>query len=411
MKVLLITQHFYPDLVSTGLLMTELAVRWKERFPDLDITVFTADSSREEFEKRKIAFETYRNVTLHRVENRGKQHGSLFKRLQYNLAFSLKAWLFLLRRLNRYEAVVITTDPPLLIPILSFIPRFRSTKLILICYDIYPQILEKLNLVSSKSWVYKLWIRLNNRVYRRADKIISLGRDMSKVILDQTGSAETAKIEVIHNWSDKQKVYPIRRSENQFLQEPVYRNKKVLLYSGTMGTTHDIESILEASTKLHHEEELLFLFVGGGAKSSLVKDHIESTGATNVIWLPFQSLEKRREILSAAAVSFVSLDPAFTGLSVPSKTYSLLAAGIPVFCMMDHHSEIAATILEYECGVVWNHKDSRPMAELLSEFVRDEEKLQIMSKNAYSAFINHFDLNLQVDKYHHLIQSLLQQDQ
>ena len=73
---------------------------------------------------------------------------------------------------------------------------------------------------------------------------------------------DRSKIELIYNWSDKKKVFPVSKEKNNFLIDHNFSDKKILLYPGTMGSTHNIEDILIAANDLRHHKDILFLFIG-----------------------------------------------------------------------------------------------------------------------------------------------------
>ena len=62
-------------MVSTGLHMTELTTKWKELYPNIEISVFTAENSRNEEKKNFKKNEIYEGVNIYRVKNIGRHHG------------------------------------------------------------------------------------------------------------------------------------------------------------------------------------------------------------------------------------------------------------------------------------------------------------------------------------------------
>ena len=182
--------------------------------------------------------------------------------------------------------------------------------------------------------------------------------------------------------------------------------KKILLYSGTMGSTHNIEDILNTANDLKNETDILFLFIGSGTKTNLVKKYISDSGNSNVLLMPFQPIEIISQTLSSASLSFVCLDSAFTGLSVPSKSYGILAAKVPIIGIMDSNSEISKTIERFNCGIVWNKNMKIKLSSVILKTLSDEYKLNEMKENAYKAFINNFDIEISVEKYNKVLKSL-----
>jgi glycosyltransferase involved in cell wall biosynthesis len=393
-------------MVSTGLHMTELTTKWKELHPEIEISVFTAENSRNTANHNFKKFEIYEGVTINRVRNLGKHHGSLFNRILFSVGFIIQSFCFLLKNKIKFETIIITTNPPFLGVLILILRFFKKISYIIIAYDIYPQILDKMGILNKSSVLYKFWKWLNIKVYNNASKIISIGEDMTNIIQREMCVNDISKIELIYNWSDKKKVFPIAKENNKFIIDNGFSGKKILLYSGTMGSTHNIEDILNAAEELSNETEILFLFIGSGAKEILVKKYMANSGNSNVLLFPFQPIEIISQTLSSASMSFVCLDSNFTGLSVPSKSYGVLAARVPIIGIMDSNSEISKTIERFNCGIVWNKSMKIKLSSFILKTLSDEFKLNEMKENAYKAFINNFDIEISVEKYNKVLKSL-----
>jgi len=163
---------------------------------------------------------------------------------------------------------------------------------------------------------------------------------------------------------------------------------------------------LNAASDLKNESDILFLFIGSGAKVDLVKKYISDSRNTNVVLMPFQPIEIISQTLSSATFSFVCLDSSFTGLSVPSKAYGILAAKVPIIGIMDLNSEIAKTIDKYNCGIVWNKGMNIKLSSVIMNLLSDSNSLKEMKENAYRTFINNFDIEISVDKYNSVLKSI-----
>lgn len=403
----MLCQHFYPDMVSTGLHMTELTTKWKELYPEVEISIFTAENSRNQDSHNFKKHEIYQGVNIYRVKNIGRQHGNLLSRFIFSFTFILKSFFFLLFKKRDYDILIITTNPPFLGLLILALNSYFKVPYVVIAYDIYPQILDKMGILKKNTVLYKFWKWLNVKVYNNASKIISIGTDMSTVIENEMNIVDSSKIELIYNWSDKNKVFPVERANNNFLIQNRFENKKILLYSGTLGSTHNIEEILIAANELRLETDILFLFIGSGSKVKLVKDYISNSGNSNVILMPFQPIEIISQTLSSATLSFVCLESSFTGLSVPSKSYGILAAKVPIIGMMDDNAEISKMIEEYQCGVVWNRTKSIKLSSLIYDLISNNDLLNKMSENAYFTFLNNFNIDTSVKKYNNALKSIL----
>lgn len=387
--------------------MTELTTKWKELFPDVDISVFTGENSRVEKNETFKKYEIFEGVKIHRVSNFGKHHGILFDRVLFSIGFIFKAFFFLIRRRRNYDVLLITTNPPFLGILILLFKYLLDIPYIVIAYDIYPQILEKMGILKKTNPIYNFWRILNIRVYNNASKIISIGEDMTKVITNEMKVIDKMKIELIHNWSDKSKVFPVPKLKNNFIFDNNIENKKILLYSGTLGTTHNIEEILSAANELKLNRDILFLFIGSGAKVHLVNEYIANSGNDNVKLLPFQPIEVLSETLSCASLSFVCLDSKFTGMSVPSKSYGILASKVPIIGLMSSDAEISRMIEKHNCGIVWNQESKEKLSKKIIDLLSNDILLKTMRDNAYNLFLNNYNIDISVKKYHAIVKSVL----
>ena len=161
-------------MVSTGLHMTELTTKWKELHPEVEISVFTAENSRVNKKEPFKNFEIYEGVKINRVKNIGKHHGSIFNRILFSIGFILKSFVFLLINRKKYDKLIITTNPPFLGILILILRFFVKIPYVVIAYDIYPQILDKMGILNNSSLVYRFWKWLNVKVYNNASGIISI---------------------------------------------------------------------------------------------------------------------------------------------------------------------------------------------------------------------------------------------
>jgi glycosyltransferase involved in cell wall biosynthesis len=405
MNVLLICQYYYPDLVSTGLHMTELTIKMKELDPDLNISVFTAESNRSEFINTKQKTELYKGVFIKRVRNLGKHSGTLFQRFIFAFTFFCKAFFYVLFNRKKFDKIIITTNPPFLGIITLFTKKIFRIPFVLIVYDIHPQTLVKLGLLNGNSFITKMWRWINIKIYNSADNIISIGNDMTEIIIKDMKVKNIEKISLIHNWADRNSVFSIPLDQNQFVRKYNLEGKKIFLYSGTIGTTHNVEPILEAAEDLSDFKDILFVFIGSGGKRKIVEQFISEKNPKNLILLEFQPFELLTHALSSATSSFVCLDDNYIGLSVPSKAYAIMAAGIPIIGLLDFKSEIGSAIIKHDCGIVWNSKSQTKLSEEILKLISDKTLIRHLSENAYNAFKNNYDLEISASKYISLINS------
>ena len=76
-------------------------------------------------------------------------------------------------------------------------------------------------------------------------------------------------------------------------------------------------------------------------------------------------------MLAAADVGLVTLDPRVATGSVPSKAFTIMAAGRPVLAAIDERNQVAAEIRHAECGEVVPPNGVNEMAKTLRGWADD----------------------------------------
>jgi colanic acid biosynthesis glycosyl transferase WcaI len=141
----------------------------------------------------------------------------------------------------------------------------------------------------------------------------------------------------------------------------------IVLYSGNMGyTMGDLETVVEAARLLAEQRGIRFILAGDGVR----KEHLQklTAGLDNVMFLPIQSRERYARLLSAADACVVVLSPEGTTTSVPSKTYSIMAAGKPVIAICELENEIARIVREESCGVHISNGDVQALIKAITHY-------------------------------------------
>src|SRR5205085_11009251 len=102
----------------------------------------------------------------------------------------------------------------------------------------------------------------------------------------------------------------------------------------------EFPTVLETAKILCDRSDIVFLFIGNGVRANEIRAFCQTYDLANVRLLPYQPRELLRFSLAAADVALITLAQGLAGLSVPSKTYGIMAAGRPILFVGDQSSEI-----------------------------------------------------------------------
>jgi glycosyltransferase involved in cell wall biosynthesis len=340
--------------------------------------------------------EVHEGVQIRRAWSTNFGKKTLAARLcDYATFYVGSAWELL--TVPHHDIIMALTTPPLIGVVALLIGRMRRMRVVSLVQDLYPDVAVALGALSQKHPATNLLDWLNRFVLRGVDRIVVLSECMRERIVAKLANRSSA-VDVIHNWADGEKIKPAGAS-NPFLKTHGLEGAFVVLFSGNFGNVNEFSTVLEAAHLLRNREKIVFLFIGDGARSGEIKDFAASRSLNNIRVLPYQPLELLPLSLTAGQASLVTLADGLAGLSVPSKTYGILAAGRPVLFVGDLKSEIARLVRDNHCGAAFRSGESRQLAETIADWSSEPDKTRVLGRSARSLFENRFDRRIAVTAY------------
>jgi colanic acid biosynthesis glycosyl transferase WcaI len=221
--------------------------------------------------------------------------------------------------------------------------------------DVFPDVAVELGLLTGRR-VIATASALERAIYRRSDAVTVLSDDLAdnvrtKLVRGVRGSAaerQAAKVRVIPNFIDTTWIQPGERN-NAYRAEHGLTGKRVVTYAGNVGLSQALDLVLAAAVALRHEPDIAFVINGGG--SALADLMRSARGMDNVHFVEMQPKERLPEVLAAADLHVVPLKRGLARSSVPSKLYSVLAAGRPIVASVDPGTEVARTVEQAGAGI------------------------------------------------------------
>jgi len=277
----------------------------------------------------------------------------------------------------------IVSNPPFLGLIGLLFKLVRRQKYVILVYDIYPDILISLGRLKN-GMLTKVWNFLNRIVLENSNMVITIGRGMTNHLEKKFDVLKTdaKKIITIPCWSDINFIKPLPKRENGFARKYNLVNKITVIYSGNMGNTHDIETILDVAKQLANESNIHFLFIGEGPKWTLVKKTIQKYRLENITLLPFQPEEVLPYSLSAGDIGVVSYQKGTENYMIPSKIYYYMAAGLAILVISETENDLTQIIREYCCGINARTKDVENIKQAILEISANKDLLERYKKAA-----------------------------
>lgn len=394
LRVLMVTDHFYPDLSSGGRLLTDLAEGLASSTQMSVITAFSEYNST----RSNLASETYKGTSIRRVWSSSFSRQRIWGRLLNELSFCFaSSWVAMTN--PRPDVIYVLSSPPFLPLFIAVVSHLRRVPYLFVMMDVFPDIAVSMGLVEPRSLLVRFWEFLSRAALRRASRIVVLGRCMQAVIEKKLGNKHVP-IDVIHNWSDRRAIYPIAKAENPFFDTyPDLRDKFVVLYSGNLGRFQDFETILAAAEKLKSDDTIRVVIAGDGVRKPWLTQEIAQRHLSNTVLLPFVSQAQLIYSLNATDLGLVTLERGAEGLGVPSKFYPLIAAGRPILALMGQSAEVARLVEEHDIGAVVAQGDVEGVVRVIQRYARDHQAHQLASQRALQLFLERFDRDVAIREY------------
>jgi colanic acid biosynthesis glycosyl transferase WcaI len=272
---------------------------------------------------------------------------------------------------------VLAVSPPLTLGMSGWAAaRRRTAPLVFNVQDVYPDVVVELGALKPGP-LLAATSKLELFCYQHADAVTVLSEDLKQNVVRKTG--EPAKVHVIPNFVDLEAIRPEPR-ENSYRQEFGLQGKFVVMYAGNVGFSQALMPMLEAAAALTDEADVAFVINGGGvARPELER---AARGLPNVRFVDMQPAERLDEVLAAADIHLVPLKKGLAHASVPSKTYSILAAGRPLLASVDPDSEVARLVERAGCGIAVPPEDAESITKAIRRLMESPETMRTKGEAA-----------------------------
>ncbi len=410
-RIVVISQLFYPEMVSTGQTLTELIEALARR--GLDITVIASQPTVIPGSPKVTRRMNHAGINILRTWSTRLPKKSTVGKLLNLLTFFLSAiWEVLWH--HRDAHLLLQSNPPFL-PILGgFFHLLRGQTFGVMLADIMPEQAELLNFIPPNGWIARLWRRFNQFWFERASYVVVFGEDMRTGALancNQLGRPNEAvareRIVIIPLWADLNSVQPIEKSESSEARRLGVVNSFVIQYSGNHGRFHDLETLIGLVDVFSPDDNVVFQFIGDGQKKRMVQEIHDSGSKPHLYSSFYVPRELLPHSLGMADLGVVAQLPGQERVCYPSKMLGLLAAGRPILAVCPPNCELARFVQDQEIGFVVPNNDLVTGRKVILEARKHPQRLRHMEANA-RRLAQAMNLEQTADTYTRLIRRFIQ---
>jgi len=377
-KLAVLTPHFAPDVAPTGAVVTriveELAARGHRIEVYTSLPWYRTNEVEPGYGGRLIRREDlpWGSITrIHPLPAPNKR--ALVRRAAAFGAFTTMAAVVA----SRGDALdgVLAVSPPLSLGLAgSRVAKARRAPFVFNIQDVFPDVVIELGYLRNPTLIAAAK-RLERHCYARADAITVLSEGLRANVSGKV--TDGTKVRVIPNFVDTDAITPASK-DNSYRAEFGLTGKKVVMYAGNVGLSQSIDLMLEAATALAYEVDLVFVINGTGARRAELERR--AADLDNVVFVDLQPIERLPEVLAAADIHVVALKRGLASASVPSKAYSIFAAGRPIVASVDEGSVIADMVSSAGGGIAVPPEDAEAFTKAIRKLLDDPGEADAMGR-------------------------------
>ena len=388
MRVLVLCPHYAPDTAPTGEVMTRIATELAARGHELHVVTSLPWYLHHRVEPgwtgRPVRHQDTPAGRITRVHPFPTDKRNIPARALGFAGFTglvgamaLKGW-----RQHRPD-VVLAMSPPLTLGVAGWLGAQRwRVPFVFNIQDVFPDVAVELGAITNKT-VIRVASWLERWSYRRADAVTVLSDDLhDNLVAKVQGTVPDPydRIRVIPNFVDTVRIAPAARTGTPgggaYRREHGLGDRQVVMYAGNVGFSQSLDLLIGAARELADRPDVVFVINGGGsARPDLER---QAAGLDNVRFIDFQPAERLADVLAAGDIHVVPLRRGLARSSVPSKTYSILAAGRPVLASVDEGTEVARVVDKAGAGVAVPPDDPEAFTAALAALLDDPARVRDM---------------------------------
>ena len=345
--ILFITPYYPPETAAPAIRIGETAARLVQR--GYQVTVLTTVPNYPtgivlaEYRGRLIQQEVRDGVKVIRAWSYTSPNKGFLRRIIAQLSFACLAPVFGGKAIGLPD-IIIVESPPLFDAIAArIIAWFKRCPFIFLVSDLWPESAVQLGMLRNRLLI-RLAERLEWSTYQKASLIWVVTEGIRQNLLQRGLPAE--RIFLLTNGVDTNKFQPMNKSQAR--AELGWDECFTILYAGTHGLAHGLETVLDAAEQLKNYPAIRFVLVGDGAAKASLVEEAQQRELFNITFLDPQPHDRMRLVIAGADVCLVPLRklPLFEG-ALPSKSYEVMACARPIILAVAGE---ARKLIEQEAG-------------------------------------------------------------
>lgn len=383
MKILIISQQFYPEEFKINEIVEELTKRNHKVTVLTGLPNYPSGIVPKEYRLFRNRKQNYKGAKVIRCFEIGRRNGALGLMMNY-LSFMLSSSLKSIFMRKDFDVVMVYQLTPVTMVLPGIIvSKIKNIKLFTYCLDLWPESVKTI-INSEDSIIFRGASFISRFMYKFSDKIAVT----SKPFIDYFKNIHHIEV-------DKLTYLPQPSEQITEDLEAEDNNITDFMFMGNIGKAQNIETILLAAKKIE-DEDFIVHFVGEGSEFENTKQMVKDLNIEDKIIFhgrhPYSEMNK---FYKKADVCILTLTGnSVIGLTMPAKLQGYMSASKPVLGAMNGAAQ--EVINDACCGYCVNAGDIDLFSIKMKEYIKMSHKERVkMGKSGKS----YFDQNFTIDKY------------
>lgn len=388
MKILVVSQYFYPENFRINTLCRELVDRGH------DVTVMTAYPQYpggviyEGYGFDKPYEKEWHGVKIHRVKTYPRGKGPLGL-LRNCVSYVVSGNRWVKQCQEKYDAVFVFEVSPVTVglPAVAYKKKF-GTPVFFNLQDLWPEnVHEVLGLrFPPLTWVIN---KIVDRIYHNSDKILCASNGFVKNL--EARGVDTEKLVFWPQFCLEPKLEGTRKPE--IYSEDTFN----VVFTGNIGDAQGLDLMIEAARELKGQGIRWYLVGDGRARERLEKLAREYGVEEDVVFVGRVSEAEANRYVHFADCAYLSFrNNKLFNMTIPAKLQTYLACGAPILAAAG--GESAKIINEAECGIAVDPELDKLVNAAKKMAAKSKEEKQAMSDAARSYFAENFTMDKLVNQ-------------
>lgn len=310
--------------------------------------------------------------------------------------FILINYFFIKRR--RFDTVFVVS-PSILSGLNALWYKFwnKNSKLIYHIQDLQLDAALNLGLIKNKIIASSIK-KIELFILENVDLVSTISEGMLDNI--QKKSNKIKQIELFPNWANFKKIYPCAPSDYFYSKLSIPRNKKIVLYSGSIGEKQGLGVVIDCVYVLNKlDKDFHFIITGSGPYFNELSQIVKDSMKESIQFFPLMSNEDYNMLLNIAWVHLVFHKHELKDMLMPSKVASIAASGGAVIVNAVKNTSLYNLIHNYKFGFIIEPNNPEALVEVLLKLDEDENEILKAKKNAFDYASNNLNMEYVISNF------------